>query len=246
MRDSEYARLNELEESLWWLLALRRNVITLLGRHARGGPLTLLDAGCGTGGMMKAIAGRFPEAVLYGLDYSQSACALARAKTSAVVLRGSVNELPYADGTFDVIVSLDVLNADGTDPAAAIAEFRRVLQPDGLLILNLAAYQWMLSYHDRAVGQSRRFSLGDVNGLLQQSGLRRLQGTYWNTFLFPLMILRRKVLPAPRTGSDVQAIPGPLDALFRHLVSVEGWIIGTGVSLPFGGSVLAVARKEAT
>jgi SAM-dependent methyltransferase len=244
MRELEYERLNELEESLWWLLALRRNVLTLLHRHTPGARCRILDAGCGTGGMLKAIAGSFPGASLYGLDYSKSASALARAKSPALVVSGSVNELPYADGSFDVIVSLDVLNADDANPSSAIAEFRRILRPGGLLILNLAAYQWMLSYHDKAVGQSRRFSLGNVTALLQRNGLRRIQGTYWNTFLFPLMVLRRKVLTGNGGGSDVQSIPGPVDALFRGLVSVERWIIGRGVPLPFGGSVLAVARKE--
>ena len=243
MREDEYTRLDELEESLWWFAGLRGLVLMLLERHGAGSDCRLLDAGCGTGGMLKAIAGRFPGAALHGLDFSGSACAFAMRKTSATIRRGSVNEMPYADGVFDVVVSLDVLDSDDADPARAVAEFRRVLKPGGLLILNVAAYQWMLSYHDTAVGQSRRFTRGEVGALLAGNGLAVLQGTYWNMFLFPLMALRRKLLPARGPGSDVRDVAGPLNALFRGIVAAERRLIGAGIRLPFGGSVLAAARK---
>jgi SAM-dependent methyltransferase len=151
--------------------------------------------------------------------------------------------MPYPDGAFDVVVSLDVLDSDDVAPERAVAEFRRVLKTGGLLILNVAAYPWMLSYHDTAVGQSRRFTLREVRGLLEGNRLAVLQGTYWNMVLFPLMVLRRKVLPARGQGSDVRGVPRPLDALFRGTVAVERGLIRAGIRLPFGGSVLAAARK---
>lgn len=243
MREDEYRRLDELEDSMWWFAGLRGMVLTLLARHGAGRDSRLLDAGCGTGGMLKEIAGRYPAMALEGLDLSPSACAFAMRKTGAIIRRGSVNEMPYPDGAFDVVVSLDVLDSDDVDPARAVAEFRRVLKTGGLLILNVAAYQWMLSYHDAAVGQSRRFTRREVDALLEGSGLTVLQGTYWNTFLFPLMVLRRKFLPARGRGSDVRGIARPLDALFRGTVAVERGLIGAGIRLPFGGSVLAAARK---
>ncbi len=243
MRDEEYQRLDQVEESLWWFAGLRGMVLTLLDRHDPGPNCRLLDAGCGTGGMLKALAGRFPGATLHGLDFSDSACAFALRKTSATIQRGSVSAMPYADGAFDVVVSLDVLDSDDVDPGRAVAEFRRVLRPGGLLILNVAAYQWLLSYHDAAVGQSRRFTLGGINALLERAGFAGLQGTYWNTFLFPFMVLRRKLVPNRAGRSDVSGIAGPLDALCRGIVAVERQLIGNGIRLPFGGSVLAAARK---
>lgn len=244
MRDEEYRRLDLLEDRMWWFAGLHGVVLGLVARHAPGPAFSLLDAGCGTGGMLQAIGARFPQARLHGVDYAERACALARAKARAEIRCGSVNDLPYEDGAFDVVVSLDVLDADDVDPPRAVTEFGRVLRPGGLLVLNLAAYQWLLSYHDRAVGQSRRFDLRQVDALLGPAGLRRVQGTYWNTFLFPFMVLRRKVWPAGEGGSDVRGFPGPLDALCRRLVALEGRIIAGGGRLPFGGSVAAAARKE--
>jgi len=233
------------EESLWWYRGLRGIVLELVARFAPPQSFTLLDAGCGTGGMLAHLARRFPAAQMHGLDYAERACTLARERSSADIRCGSVDKMPYGDASFDVIVSLDVLDADDVDPRRALAEFRRCLRPGGLLVLNLAAYQWLLSWHDRAVGQSRRYSLAGISGELAAAGFARRYGGYWNTLLFPFMVLHRKVWPAgDRTASTVEAFPAPANALFAALVGIERRWIAAGGRLPFGGSVLCVAGKE--
>jgi ubiquinone/menaquinone biosynthesis C-methylase UbiE len=244
MREEEYTRLDRLEGTLWWFAGLRALVLALLDRHGVPAEARLLDAGCGTGGMLQVIAARHPAAELHGLDVSPSACALAARKTVAKIRHGSVNAMPYADETFDVVVSLDVLGSDDVDPAAAIAEMRRVLRPDGLLVLSLAAYQWLLSWHDVAVGQSRRFTLGGISELLARHGLARVQASYWNTVLFPLMVLRRKVFVTRDGASDVRPLPPALDTLFRGALAAERTLISRGLRMPWGGSVLVVARRQ--
>ena len=244
MREDEYRRLDEVDESLWWLVGLRQLILALLARHVRAQDFTLLDAGCGTGGMLKRIGAAYPRAGLHGLDYAEDACAFARRKTRAAIHCGSVRSLPYPDASFDVVVSLDVLGSDSLDAAQVVNEFRRVLRPGGVLILNLAAYQWLLSYHDRAVNQTRRFNAGGVQDLLEAARLTVLQVSYWNTLLFPLMVVRRKVWPEGTGESDVQALPPSVNNLFGWPLRLERALIGRGLSLPFGGSVVGVARKE--
>ncbi len=244
MREDEYRRLDEVDESLWWLVGLRQLILALIARHGPGQHFTLLDAGCGTGGMLKRIGAAFPQAELHGLDYAEDACAFARQKTGAAIRSGSVSALPYPDASFDVLVSLDVLGSDNLKPAQVIGEFRRVLRPGGVLILNLAAYQWLLSYHDRAVNQTRRFTAVGVRNLLEAARLTVLRISYWNTLLFPLMVLRRKVWPDGTGESDVQALPPSVNALFSWPLALERALLGRGIALPFGGSVIGVARKE--
>jgi ubiquinone/menaquinone biosynthesis C-methylase UbiE len=101
----------------------------------------LLDAGCGTGGLLRRLAalGR----PLVGLDFNPSAAARAAAKSGAVAAAGDANRLPFADDTFAALTSCDVLCHRAVDPAAALAEFRRVLAPGGTLVLNLPAYDWL-------------------------------------------------------------------------------------------------------
>jgi hypothetical protein len=70
-----------------------------------------------------------------------------------------------------------------------------------------------------------------------------VRSTYWNSLLFPLMVLRRKWF-APRTGqSDVGEFSGLADRLFGAIMAVERGGLRLGLRYPFGGSLLAVATK---
>lgn len=102
MHDDEVARMDELEGSLWWYRGLRALIIQVLSAHAPDA-VDLLDAGCGTGGMLKAIGDAKHGANLNGIDLSAAACAFARRKTGAQVVQGSVDALPFPDGSFDEI-----------------------------------------------------------------------------------------------------------------------------------------------
>ncbi|HRF78786.1 MAG TPA: class I SAM-dependent methyltransferase, partial [Flavobacteriales bacterium] len=91
----EYDRMAALEETMWWYHGLHTNVVHALAKH--GGTLAdVLDAGCGTGGTLKAIGRHFPNVRLHGLDISEQACIYTRAKTGASVTVGSVDALPHA------------------------------------------------------------------------------------------------------------------------------------------------------
>lgn len=236
----EYERMAALEETMWWYHGLHTNVVNGIRRN-QPGMRDVLDAGCGTGGTLKAIARAFPGARLNGLDISAQACDLTRHKTGASVTVGSVDAMPYTEGSFDVLVSCDVLGYR-IDVDAAVAGFYRVLRPGGLCVINLAAYQWMLSYHDRAVGQVRRFDRKEAEALLRSHGFQPIFASYWNTILFPLMVLRRKVLPAP-PASDVTPFDPTMNRIFKACLSIESALLGRGVRMPFGGSVFLIAQR---
>ncbi len=98
----------------------------------------LLDIGCGQGRILKLLASRAHRAV--GVDIDSNARKLARA---ALLLAGTPNTtlrqgdmvaLPFDDGEFDTVILDDVLG-NAKDPAAAIAEAKRLLSPDGRLLL---------------------------------------------------------------------------------------------------------------
>lgn len=240
MNDAEVARMDELEGSLWWYRGLHALVLQVLNAHAPDAK-DILDAGCGTGGTLKAIRDARPGARLHGIDLSEASCAFTRSKTGAQVAQGSIDALPFADAAFDAVVSLDVLGYR-MDREAAVRGFFRVLRPGGTLVLNLAAYQWMLSYHDVAVGQVKRFTRREAEALLRAEGLEMVRATYWNTMLFPLMALRRKLWPAPE-ASDVAPFNPVVDKVFGGCLALERRLISFGAALPFGGSVLLVARR---
>jgi hypothetical protein len=111
-------------------------------------------------------------------------------------------------------------------------------------VLNLPAYPWLLSRHDRAVHNARRFSAGPVRAALERQGFLVRTSSYWNTLLFPLMLTRRLLPARDDVKSDVVAYPRPLDASFAAALGLERAWLRTGIGLPFGGSLLVLAQKK--
>lgn len=249
MERVEYHRMAMLEATMWWYRALHARLLGRIGRLGLRSGARLLDAGCGTGGLLARLAAVWPDIDLQGLEYDAEAAALARDKLPpgrqpGSVRLGSVNAMPYPDRAFDVIVSADVLCHAEVDEPAALAEFLRCLKPGGTVLLNLPAYQWMASAHDVHVHNKRRYTLGQARTRLAAAGFTAVSGGYWNSLLFPLMLLHR--LMAGRDGggsSDVKPFPAWQDRLFHAVTVVEQRLADLGLQLPFGGSVWIEARK---
>jgi len=242
MEPGEYVLMDQAEGSMWWYRALHARLRDSL-RETRG---RVLDAGCGTGGLLAVLAD-VPGIDLYGVEYDHAAASRAAAKSGASITCGSINALPFADGVFAAAVSADVLCHAAVDPSVALQELRRVLRPGGRLVLNMPAYDWLMSAHDHQVHNARRTTAGALARQLVQAGFHRVRTRYWNTLLLPLMIMQRKVLSRRRhdgkdgeTVSDVAAFPPFVDATFHALTEFERCL---RLPMPAGGSVLAIAER---
>jgi SAM-dependent methyltransferase len=252
MAPDEYLKLADVEDRMWYFRALHRHIERELSAAVGARAATVLDAGCGTGGLIRRLAPVHPEWRWTGIDVSEIACDLATKRTapdengsvrSQVKIHcGSVTALPFADGAFDAVVSADVLyHID--DDTLALREMARVLRPGGSAIINVPAYRWLWSYHDEAVHGRRRYSRQETIAKLRDAGFVPMRVTFWNTLPFPLVAARRKLLPPPRSGSDVQVFPAPVEAAFDLAMGIERtWLRAFGW-LPFGSSIFAVARK---
>lgn len=242
MEPAEYRKMAAVEDAMWYYRALHRVVGTALARSAPAPRAAVLDAGCGTGGLLRRLRALQPGWVLAGLDFSPLACALARERTGLPVTEGSVTALPFAAAAFDAVVSCDVV-CQVADPAAALREFHRVVRPGGVVVLTLPAYRWMYSYHDRAVGNLRRYSRAETVDLLRAAGFTVAYASYWNALLFPLAVLQRKVLGGAAAASDVRLYPAPVEAICDAMNVMEHAWLRRGGRLPWGNSVLAVGRR---
>ena len=241
MEPAEYDLMDAAEERMWWYRALHARVLDALRRRP-GAAGTVLDAGCGTGGLLRQMAGLGRP--LAGLDFNPAAASRAAAKSGAVAAAGDANRLPFADAAFGALTSCDVLCHRAVDPRAALAEFRRVLAPGGTLVLNLPAYEWLNSVHDVRVHNARRFTASGARALVESAGFAAVEARYWNALLLPLMVVQRKVRRADEgAASDVHDFPPWLDATLHGATAFERFLARLGLRYPAGGSILLVATR---
>lgn len=241
----ELETMRSVEDDLWWYRGLRAHVVESINRPQS--PFALLDAGCGTGGMLARVRRHFPAAGLTGLDYS--ACALElteRRQTGAKLVQGSADLLPFDAAEFDVVLSLDVLVLHGIDDAKAVREMHRVLRPGGELIINLAAFDFLRGSHDAATNMARRYTRPQLRLLLRDAGFTIQKSSYWNMSLMPVVAAirwaSRGKARKPDVRSDLKPIWPPLNDTLTALTKCE-LALSRHVSLPFGTSLFAIARK---
>lgn len=229
---------------MWWYRGLHALARSKWLRTQRGrsiaSSLVSLDAGCGTGGLLRKLAAVAPLP-LVGLEFVEPAAIIAHEKSGCPIAVGSVNDLPFDDSSLAAVFSMDVLCHRGVDENRSLAETYRCLAKGGVILVNLPAYRWMLSVHDERVHNIRRYCRAEVIAMLTNAGFRDVAVSYWNTFLFPLMVLKRKVLRGAE--SDVREFSAPLEFLFRSVLCFERMLLRLGLRLPFGGSIFAVAVK---
>jgi ubiquinone/menaquinone biosynthesis C-methylase UbiE len=246
MKPQEHDIMRSVEDTYWWYQALRRHVVDSISPG--GKDFSLLDAGCGSGGMLAALRREFPHAELTGIDESEHAVEICRGRyLGARFLCAGVHELPFPEETFDFVVSLDVWTHANVDDALAVHETHRVLRSGGKLILNLAAFDFLKGSHDRAVDVVRRYTRPEVRALLEGAGFVIERLTYWNFALTPPIALvrwlSRQRLAREEARSDFRPLPSFVNTALKTLAALE-LSASRHLSLPFGTSVLAVARKH--
>src|SRR3954454_4919534 len=224
MSPDEHDIMRAVEESYWWYQALRQHVIDSIRPQPE--KFRVLDAGCGSGGMLTKLRQEFPKAGLRGIDESEHAIELCgESNTGAELVRASVHELPFPAAAFDIVLSLDVWLNEGVDDTLAAHETHRVLRPGGKLILNLAAFEFLKGAHDKAVHVVRRYTRPQVRALLDGGGFALERLTYWNATLTPPIALfrwlSRRHFAHRDARSDFRPLPSFLNAALARLAALE-------------------------
>jgi SAM-dependent methyltransferase len=252
MQSEDYDYLYRLEESFWWFAGMREITASLLDPFLPPGPRLILDAGCGTGGNLEWLERYAGNGHVVGIDLVSTAIEFCRKRNHEGLAQASATDLPFADESFDLITSFDVLvqiPGRGADDQA-MREMFRALKPGGIAFVRGAAYGWMKSGHDRALGTERRYRLGVLREKLKCAGFEILRETYANSLLFPAVAIRRlllKPLGLADKGSDVKPLPQHLQWINRAMTNALLWeakrLRDPDAKLPVGLSAICVARR---
>lgn len=267
MEPEEYGRTAAAEDRHFWFREARSIWQALLqGVPEPEGPASrppgrrmVLDAGCGTGGNLRALEaapriceshptsaewqpGSPPARATIGLDLSPIALGLARTRVQSPLVRGSVLALPFREQVFDLVLCADVLyHEDVRDEFVALQEIRRVLRPGGYFCINVPAFGSLRSAHDRAMHTARRYTRGGLRTRLIRAGFVPSRVLYWNGLLFLPAVLVRLVRRGGRS-SEIGMPPPALNALLWLLARCDAALALAGL-LPAGLSVAAMARR---
>ncbi|MBV9578602.1 MAG: class I SAM-dependent methyltransferase [Chloroflexi bacterium] len=245
MEREQYAIMARQEERHWWYTGMRRVALAVLDDvldDRRG--LRVLDAGCGTGGTTREL-NRFGD--VYGIDLAWEGLEPSRARGLRRLSRATIERLPFRSASFDVATSFEVVYHLGVaNDIRAFQEIRRVLKPGGVFLLRVPAHDWLRGEHDRLVHTRHRYAPDEVRGKLEAAGFGVERLTWANTVLFlPAVakrLLERVQGQADDAEPDLWQPPAPVNRVLEEAIAVEALAIPRGVPLPFGLSILAVAR----
>jgi ubiquinone/menaquinone biosynthesis C-methylase UbiE len=250
MNAGEYEAMYRVEKDHWWYLGLRDLLFgwtRRLSRQWNRNDLTILDAGCGTG--INFIEHEKMGCTMWGVDASWDAIAFMRKRGARNIQQALIQSLPYPDGYFDVIYSMDVIvMLREREVKQAFVEMKRCLKPEGRLLLNFATLQFLYSSHDVASQVVARHSKSTIERLLRESGFVLEKSTYRLFLLFPLLAAAKLTQKIGLKGKRAEQVKGDLEktnALMNVLMSpvmrFENLLLRI-LNLPIGTSLFMVAR----
>lgn len=239
MNPSEYTNILLLEDFHWWYVATHRVVMRELRRlNIR---TRVLDAGCGTGGLLEVLGRSFNVA---GFDDSFEAVRKAFERDGLLyesLAVGDVVSIPFQDSYFDGVTCIDVIyHAQVSNERVALQEIHRVLKPGGYLVLQVPAFECLRGGHDEAVHTRKRYRADEIRFLLNESGFKVVKMFYRYSWLFlPALFIRKWTRGSQK--SDLRPVNPVMNLLLFYLSRIFDSRLFS--PLPFGTSVFAVARR---
>ncbi len=241
-----FAQLSELEAENFWFCSRNRLILWAIKRYF---PVAgnFFEIGCGTGFVLSAIENAFPDISLYGSDiYAEGLKFAERRLHRAALLQMDARKISFED-KFDVIGAFDILEHIKED-TLALSQMHRALRNGGGLMLTVPQHDFLRGQFDEAACHLRRYGLSELKDKVRSSGFEVIKTTSFVSLLFPLMLLIRfkeKLMPLKDYNVMRTLKFSPLaNAVLGRILDFERGLIRAGVSFPFGGSLLLIARKK--
>jgi ubiquinone/menaquinone biosynthesis C-methylase UbiE len=232
------------EATHFWFHGFRAYMVPQIAALAAGRrDLRLIDCGCGTGFNLGLLQ---PYGRVFGFDFSHSGVTRTRAR-GIPVARADLQRIPFADNTFDLATSFDVLQSV-PDDTQALREMARILKPGGYVLLNVTAMEWLRGDHSDVWGEQRRYTTEHGAHLLYAAGLQPVRLAYLFGSLVPLMLAVRtgqrlmRLFRRPTGDFDLTVPVAPVNAALTWMVRTEA-ALARRVPLPVGSSIMIVGRK---
>ena len=243
---SFFAELWELETGHFWFEARNELIVWALNRHFPDAH-TYLEIGCGTGFVLASVRAAFPHLRVAGSDLYLQGLAFARERVDGVELvQLDASRIPY-ESEFDAVGIFDVLEHIDDD-GRVLEEINRTLGPGGGVVITVPQHPWLWGVQDEVAHHRRRYTRRELVEKVRRAGFAIERVTSFVSLLLPVMAVSR-LRPRSPTRHDALAelrIGRGVNSVLKRVMRAEHSLIRRGVSLPAGGSLLLVARKEAS
>ncbi len=244
-----FDRLAELEENNYWF-KVRNLILVHLSKKICGADENkkFLEIGCGTGYVGKTLRKIYKnyvgsEIYLQGLKNAQ------KRLPDVQLIQLDATQMPFQN-EFDVIGAFDVIEHIQEDEKV-MQNVYHSLKPNGYFIITVPQYQFLWSYLDDYAKHKRRYSRKELTEKLKRNGFEIVYKTSFVFTLFPLVCLSRllsKNKPIEKvTLKDIEAeflIPNWVNKCFYWILKIDYYLIKLQISLPFGSSLITIARKK--
>lgn len=248
--DSGFDLTNENAESSFWVSSRNRLFKRLVHRYLEpSGKTKFLEIGCGTGDFIQRIA-QDEKLEITGSEIYLKGLAYAKKKLPNVefvqfdMTQGKIGE------QFHIITAFDVLEHIENDNAG-LSNISQMLKKGGVLIVSVPQHMFLWSKLDEIVKHKRRYSRRELVAKLRANDFDIDYVTSFLFILFPIMILSRLFdrvddqLPTEERDLKKRVkFSGFLNKTFDEIMRFDEVLIKMGLSLPFGGTLVAVARKK--
>jgi SAM-dependent methyltransferase len=242
MNTEMYRIFFEIQKRHWWFFTKKNIILDTISRNLDNKKdLCILDIGCGSGLMLNSLE---KLGMTSGMDMSDEAISFSREIFSGTIRKGALpSEVPYPNDQFDLITALDVIEHIDDDQAS-LERIRSLLKKDGKCILTVPAYMCLWSKFDELNEHKRRYTKKQLLEKLELSGFKVEKLSYYNTLLFPIVYIIRKLNNIlHRNGSSDVDMPNPfLNSVLKMIFGIEKYLLRY-CNMPFGVSIIAVLKK---
>jgi SAM-dependent methyltransferase len=240
----------EVEANSFWCRSRNRILRQIVERFTdRSRKLTMLEIGCGIGGVVAELR-QIPNLRLTASEIYLQGLRYARSRFPDVdFIQLDATDMPF-HGRFDIVGAFDVLEHIQADDRV-IHAVHQSLRPGGVFIVTVPQYQWMWSPLDEVVHHKRRYGRSELLLKLRRNDFDVVFCSSFVTALFPAMAASRLLARTRATQSDTRkafasqvTLSPAANRLCDWVMRVDELALRAGLSLPFGGSLLVVARKS--
>lgn len=244
MEDKVFRLLYGIEKEHWWHRGRHAIIKKIMeGYLPTGTKPRILEVGCGTGVNYELLS-QFGNVT--GVEVSKEAIRLCRERGFLDVVEGDIAQCPptLLQHRYDHAVMLDVLEHIEDDDAV-LQNLGSVIKPGGYLFISVPAFEWLWSPFDEFSHHWRRYSAQRLREKLEKHNFEIKTLTYFNTFLFPLIFLMRKIESVFHIYSSEKNLLLPPKALNFVLYTIfrsEKYFFPR-FRFPFGVSIFFVVKN---